>query len=747
MNHHLTQFARQLSLWTEEIIEHGRTPFRRVDIAPRIETELGTISPPLIFWINRQSMMTGGLVFLPDNNLAEELERGRACASALGLRHFVTWETEQVRIWQISATGITEQHSFPLDDPDDLESFRDLLVELLDTLKLLAVLGAIPPAELPHWYFVNLFQITLQQALPPLVDAYRSQRSEMSEHTTEDADNCANEASRLLLLQILSLLWFDKLPDAILPEKMERAIELSLPELAEELRQPLSLKTTIRPPALPLETAVTFHHLLLRLQQLTWHRSSTRSQQSIFSLQLLWYPDGDNSTVPAPLQLHPAMAISDNTTEMILSASPSLLALSAFLTAITDQSPKKLFFGTLFQLDRETLPNRDIAARLVNRHGIASNNRRELTARLRSAWPNRHLKIKTGQPYWSWELTHLLGICHIDQKITLDLPLEILNEPKNLTVWTLLYSKISLTEIEQIDPSVLRLSGHFNEQPPDQIVLKGEAGHKEIHPLEDPARMREQILLALNLPDPIYKLLGLELIWPNEELQDQNRAGREFYHTTALYRWFQAILDNDTIPEPEPLLLKELKRFTTSDNPDAVLANLLDCPAVADIVLPEDSVGTKTASSETATNKKLRASLQQQLETHGIPNFPEQYLYFLTEPAIKHYSITPPLTVKNSCLGQFEIEDAQGKTITGYGAELEQTLLLCSEAGKTEFDLPEDRHQLEQLLSHYRKDLLALHKYLSVLCYGQVENSKTARQMIKTTWKKLSLPDPTWFKK
>ena len=751
MNPHLTQFAKQLALWTEEIIEHGRTPFRRVDTAPQIETELGPISPPLVFWINRQSMMTGGIVFLPDNNLADELERGRACASALGLRHFVTWETEQVRIWQVSADTITEHQSFPLDAPDNLESFRDLLADLLNALKLLAVLGAIPPAELSHWYLSNLFRITLQQARPPLVEAYRSQRSEMDEHSPEDADICANEANRMLLLQVLSLLWFDKLPDAILPEKMERAIDLSLPELPEDLRQPLSLKTTIKPPALPQEAAVSFHHLLLRLRQLAWQHSPERSKRSIFSLNRSWYRNIEGTKVPAPIQLYPAGSVSDNTAEIVLSNSPSLLAISALLTAITQQQPRTLLFGPLFQLEQTTLPARDITARLINRTGIVSSTRREFTARLRTAWPNRHLKIKTGQPYWSWELTHLLGICHTGQKVTLDLPVEILNAPENQIVWSLLYEKCTLAEIEQPDPTTLRFSGRYNHQPRHPLIVKQQTGDREIQLVTDPMQMRDRLLLALHLPDTIYKLLGHELVWPEEGRLRQSSSGLQIYRQSTLYHRLQTILNHEETPEPEPMLLKELDRLSeTNPSPeelDLVLANLLGCPAVADIVQPEHSASAKPISTEISASKKLKATLDQQLETHGIPNFPEQYLYFLENPEMKHYSVTLPLEVKSSFLGQFELRDAQGQVITGYGTELEQALLLCAESGKDEFELPENRHQLEELLNYYRKDLDSLHKYLSTLCYSQIENSKTARKIIKTTWKKLALPDPVWFKK
>ncbi len=90
---HLQLFATQLATWAEQIIENGRTPFRRVDLFHPLQTSTGTCTPPLIFWINRQSMIAGGLVFLPDNTTDLSFETEAAAATALGLRHFVTWET------------------------------------------------------------------------------------------------------------------------------------------------------------------------------------------------------------------------------------------------------------------------------------------------------------------------------------------------------------------------------------------------------------------------------------------------------------------------------------------------------------------------------------------------------------------------------------------------------------------------------------------------------------------------------
>ncbi len=772
MNQHLQQFAQQLAIWTEEIIEHGRIPFRRVDTYPEIDTEKGTIEPPLIFWINRQSMMAGGILLLPENNLEIELQRGRHLASALGLRNFVTWEANQARIWQIEKNEVSEQQSFPLSNPNHPETFRFLLVDILEALKLIAVLGAIPATDLSPYYFNNLFHTTLQQALPPLIEVYRSQRSKTDEHPTEDTgtDTDANEANRLLLLQVLSLLWYNKFPDAILPEKMDRAIELSLLTLPESVQIPLSRKATIVPPPLPLEAAVCFHHLLLRLRQLSWNQPTERAKASIRRLTESWYQNKLEVKEPTAIHLYPATPPLNASTKILLSSSPSFLAATALLADIAALPPRELLFGNLFQFDRDNLSNQPIVARLLNHRKIASFERREYTAKLRLSWPNRHLKVKTGQPFWHWELIHILGLCQPEQNLSLELPISLLKEPENILAWPLLCENYSFQLVKLLSNRNIQLDILRSKKSNEQFPLQREDEVREIAPSADLNRFRNQLLVALTLPKDIHRLLENELIWPDMSgIPDTHLLGWEIYSQSRLYKWLRTILSNATdstdslndtaeeticthIPYPNPLLLNELitfeKRSSAEDqllSIDHFLADLLTCPALENIELPAATPPEKTGRSGADSEKKLRRTITQQLSTHGIPNFPEQYLYFLDQPEMCHYAITPPLVIKNSLLGEFELEDAKGQILAGYGEELKQALLFCSASGKTEIDLPSDRFQLEELLAHYQKDLKNLYKFLNDLCYSRVENSKSARKMVKKTWEKLNLPTPSWF--
>jgi hypothetical protein len=592
----------------------------------------------------------------------------------------------------------------------------------------------------------------------------------MDGYSPEDANLCANEANRLLLLQILVLLWFKELPAVILPEKMEHTIKLSLPALPDYLCRALSHKATINPPPLPRETAICFHHLLLRLRQISWDQPAERAKESFRRLVTYWYPHKSENTTSVSIYLYPETPPLNSTTEVLLSNSPSFLAVTVFLKNILKLQQCKLILGNLFQLEKGTLPITPVIGRLLNKNVITGSKRREYTTRLRAAWPNRRLKITTGQPFWMWELIHLLGLCHAGQQLSLELPIDALKTSVDEPVWTLLFENFSFQKLRLLENKNIFLNILRSKKPSEPFSVQRQNEIREITPSTRPACFRNQLLLALVLPTDIYKLLGHELIWSDlDGLSVDQTSGWQRYSKSRLYKWFQNILQNETtqtnsivaskeairtsIPYPKPLLLNKLaaaKQTNLKNNQlssiDRFLANLLACPTIKNIKLPKINEVSSIDTAEMHSIKKLKETMLQQLSAHGIPNFPEQYLYFLEQPKMRHYSLTPPLTVKSNLLGHFELEDVNGRVIEGYGNELEQILLLCSELEKTEIDLPNDRHQLELLLQHYQKDLKSLYKYLNNLCYSQVENSKLARKLIKKTWKKLNLPDPLWFK-
>lgn len=662
MNPHLKQFARQLKDWSQVIVEHGRTPFRRVDCYTEIDTEAGILEVPLLFWINKQSLMAGGFILLPEQDLEGELQRGRCIATALGLSHFVTWETTQVRLWYINGDRIQEQQVFPLPGTDHPDYFRILLNEIIDGLKVPAITGAIAAEQLSHYYFHNLFRVTLESAQPALTQAYRSQRAESQDSPIIAIDELAKEANQLLLLQILTTYWLKLLPDTLLPEQFHETITIALKRIDTPCGINLDYQWESAPDLIPLETGVCYHHLLLRLHQLNWRQPPERMQKSVQRAIEAWYFSSRNLPT-AEIMIHPEAPTAAPETRVLLSSSPLILATTTLIRSMEERPQPCIIYGSTFQLDRDDLTDGTISAQLLNAAPISRTEKSALSARLRISWPHRLLRVSTDQPYWKWELIHLLGLCQHHQQLHIEIPLNALNETTNDPLWMILGEHYRITSIHYL-----------------------------------PGQGRLQLLLVRSLQQDC----------PIRILQGQRSS--------------------EILPEQSGSAIR------------AQILRALIHPAVSE---PVSSTRIKPA---TESENAVRYGVIEQLTTYGIPSFPEQYLYFLEDPQMVSYKITPPLQQQSSILGQFELKDASGQIIHGYGEELEQSLLLCSQAGKTSFELPANRHQLETMLQHYRKDLNALYRHLSDICYREFETTDSARKLIKKTWKKLHLPDPTWFK-
>ena len=766
----LDRFTRQLAAWSDAIITHGRTPFRKVDLYPDIVTEQGIRNPALVFWINRQSLIAGGLLLIPDGQLEQSLEQGRLCAAALGLQHFVTWEERQVRIWHCRDADISPQESFPLGNADQPESFRLLLRDLLDSLKIQAVTGTVDFDRRPACHLINLFQMTLHDVLPSLTSAYRAQRADQTDPPAADSDHPALERGRLFLVQTLAALWFNLLPEQVPPEDLPATLDRALAQMPHNLDRLLSPLEQAPSPPLPREILVRFHHLILRLRQLSWKNPPQRARNSIHGLSDVWYPSrSDPATGPVAARLHPSGPITDEHTRMLLSDRPALLALTSLRREFLGRKQIQLHCSSILRLRQEDLPSGPLAARFCTALEISSGERGSLTTLLRLSWPHRRFQVRTGQPRWLWELIHLLGLSRPEQQLHLSIPRDILQIPAAEPFWSMLRDTFCIHQLTRSDPPSalhLLLSRGFSDQ--QVIPVIGQDAEIAVPVVKDPVVLKNRLLLALCVPREIFPLLSDKFFWPNpEELSPQTLRGFDLYRESRLFQLFctqlqttrsTSAVQSDTalqggVPVPEPLCLAELadrahraEHSGTGFALDETLAELLSCPVLADPPWPLPDAADSARPAVPGNGPGLKERILQELHAQGIPAFPEQYLYFLDQPRLRHFQLMPPLEPVTSFMGQFELKDARGKVIKGYGAELEEALLFAAEVGKTALDLPEDRHQLAALLDRYKTDLEALYRHLKDLCYAQLKDVRTARKMVSTIWQELQLPGPDRFR-
>lgn len=496
MKPHLRQFAQQLKEWSQQIIEFGRTPFRRADCCVTISTDTGPAEIPLLLWINKQSLMAGGIVLLPESDwhLDQELKRGRSCATALGLSHFVTWEPARIRLWHITETDLVEQQTFPLSRTDHPDYFRLLLDDLVDALKVPAVTGAVSPEKLPALYFTNLFLITQDLAQTAVSEAFRSQRAGMTELPVDDIDQLAAEANRLLLLKVLWLLRSGHCPQKVLPEQMEQHIAEALNQAPEPWRTSFTYQWPLEPPRYAPETTIFYHHLLLRLRQLKWNQNPQRLDDSLVQLIHCWY--GSSNGEEGDSVLHPQVPATAADTELLVTDSPLLIAATTLMRAVQNRPQPEIVHGSLFELEPGQLKGKSISARLLNPLPVPASEKPILSTKLRLSWPHRLLKISGSYPYWRAELLHLLGLLAPEQTLRAQVPLHIFDLAADDPLWNILETQFQILQIQTQNHHNLVFTAIREPQQESSILIKQNGSFREITTESDDT-LKQQLLSAL----------------------------------------------------------------------------------------------------------------------------------------------------------------------------------------------------------------------------------------------------------
>lgn len=772
----LKQFARQLAIWADLVIEHGRTPFRRVDQFPLLYTSKGFFRPPLVFWINRQSLMAGGIVLLPDNNLPKQLELGSATAAALGLKHFVTWESSRICIWNTDGETTCMEKQLPVTAGDEPETFRALLLEVMEEVKLLSVLGMVPANQLSATYLHNLFQETLNSARGPLVNTFRQTRADgQLKENISRADRQAEQFNRLTLLRLLALLWHDVLPESILPEKLQTAMQLVIPSLPPELHQPLSQGLQEQEPVLPLESAVCYHHLLLRLRQITWNKPVERARQAISQFLS---PEKTSPVRPflppakeVPLlQINPKVPLLGYSLLHELSGSASFLASAALLRHVNNDPPAHQHCGTLFRFSELPLPATRIQGQLTNRRRVPRDVRQRYDALLRASWPTRRFDLPPDSPYWVLETIHLLGMSPMNAELELEIPSSWLIAPCGQTLWTLISENFQLHTVTwEEQTTILSLQKQRGGVDITKVIYR--QTERQIDWSETTGRTRALLLFSLLLPDPIYQLLQSDRFQPCREISTTAATdqGLRAYSRTLLGRRLWKLLGGDEPadtadqirqqsdmlgwPVPAEDILCRLSLSATNETrsdrhqqeQDQTLTELLKLSTDLDFPVPQWQETHPASSVRQVATSNHRQRIVHNLKARGLPDFPEQYLYQLDTPELTRYHFQPPLQVTSELLGQYELIDSTQASFIVQGEATVEALNLCAKLGRCEVELPVDQQQLNSILTSYRNDLLQLRQELSRQAHVLLENPQAAERLSKKIWHELNLPPWKWL--
>ncbi|OHB32923.1 MAG: hypothetical protein A2X84_04875 [Desulfuromonadaceae bacterium GWC2_58_13] len=763
-------FSQQLAHWARQTIAEGRSPFRRVDLDQPILSATGEHRPPLIFWVNRESFMAGGVVLLPDKDSPRAATVGRDCAEALGLRHFVTWTAREITVWEIRGEAILTNKTIPLDSSDPV-SFQKALRQLMEELKPLSVMGTIPPAQLSAYYLANLWHSALQISTEPLAEEYRAAWGENLLEQEESPDVLAYHKGAMTLLRLLTLTCLDQLPSSVQPENLEVAMQFALDTLPDALRKPLQQGSWELP--LPATTAVRFHHLFRRLVQLDIGSNHPR-----LALALELFIDSEArrigaafSDIPAvrprkfTLLLNPARPVAaEHSGGMMEIGSPPLLALLALLRKTLDLPPAQQQANDVFSLVPATPPSL-IQGSLGDGTTPSKNQRQAFATYLRTSWPSRRFVFDPKMPRWSWDLLHLLGLAAEHARIELETPSDWLTARYAEPLVSLLQEEFTLIRLSLMDNGRLTLLLSKDRRPEQTTVLESPMGERQLGWLELCEGHRSLLPLALKLDQATYSLVETErLTIPEAEDWPMGREREIFlFSRSSLGRLLWDIVSGG-LPLPPLKNIEEQFRRQGLPLPGMVVFDNLgllgwseDKPLPSTSVLDEEIgrwlgkdvvIAETTPKPRSQTNRhpagapaaELMEQICAEVFADGLPRFPEQYLYHHYRPQLTSYRFAPPLLVNGEFFGRFTLQDADGQTIDVEGEETARALVLIAAAGRAEVDLPTDRRLTMAILEQYLRDLRILRQALVRQTHVRIANTGAAAHMTEKIWDKQPLP-------
>ncbi len=763
-------FSQQLAHWARQTIAEGRSPFRRVDLDQPLLAPAGELRPPLVFWINRESFMAGGVVLLPDKDSPETAAMGRACAEALGLRHFVTWAAREITFWEIRGEAILTYKDIPLDSSDPA-GFQRALRLLMEELKPLSVLGTLPPAQLSAFYLANLWHSALQASMEPLTEEYRAALGEHPLEQEESPEILAYNKGAMTLLRLLALTCLDQLPSSVQPENLDVAMQFALDTLPDSLKKPLQQGPRELP--LPTSTAVRFHHLFRRLSQL-----DIGSDRQRLNRALEIFVDGEAPRLgaascdspaircrTATLLLHPARpAVVEPSGSLMEIASPPLLALLALLRETLGLPPARQQASDVFSLAPATPPIL-IHGSLSDGSTPSKNQRQTFATYLRTSWPLRRFALDPKTPRWSWELLHLLGLAADQADIELTIPADWLTARYAEPLVNLLQEEFTLNRLSLRDNGRLTVLLSKDRRPDQATLLEGKAGARQIGWQELCEGHRSMLPLALKLDESTYSLVeaGRLAVPVAEDWPVEMEREIFLFSRSSLGRLLWDIVSGGQPLPPGKHIEEQFRRQGVPLPGLVVLDNLgllgwsEDKPLPSTSVLDEEIgrwLGKDVAAAETAPKTRIQVGrhqtgpptleLQEQICAEvfadGLPRFPEQYLYQHYRPQLTSYRFTPPLAISGDFFGLFTLLDADGQTLEVEGEETARALLLVAAAGRTEAALPTDRQLAMAILEQYLRDLRKLRQALVRQTHVRIANTGTAAHMTEKIWNQQPLP-------
>jgi hypothetical protein len=769
-NLNLGKFRQQLSEWIERRIESSNYPFRRVEATDDLRELTGFDIPGLILWINRDSLLAGGLILLPEHVDESALDIGRRMAAAIGLQNFVTWGARKVSLWQAMDQTCAEGQALTLPSARNVSpaDFSKTLDDLLLTMKATCVDAALPAHRLPAEYFTNLCLIAIRDLEPELNESSRLAAGTLQPDTW--TAQAPREKAWLSLWRLLMVLWHDRLAPGVQPERLEQALGYALADLCNNADN--TLLPADSEPRLAESSAVRFHQLGGRMQQLGWTSDRERALKVIDLLlsgvaKVLALPQLSLPWPTGAVSLLYNVQRDQHRQGQGLIAPRIYLAGQCLRAQIAPENRPGFLAERLADIPLGQLQTGIIAS--LQDHSQPSRQEQEKRLiELRLVWPNRRFRLARSTPAWMWDALHLCGLKSAAGSLNLRLPANWPHANESKLLWEMVSGK-GLSAIGRLadGSSVLQVSRERSDDK--SIALFRPEGRYTLPAAILDGQPIGLVQICLQAPPEVLNLLLDNQLIPTGGNWPEWAHGMEkpiflFLHTSLGKRlWEQASgqasppeltkvskeVAATGVPLPAPALLSKLESLDwqpgqtvpSEKNLDRKLALLRD---LSDSLADEPSQPTEQRTNN-RTRQSLKATICAEVFRDGVPLFPEHYLMKHYKPALHTYKLPGPLREAEAFFDRILLHGPEQTTLEVCGAGTAEALILASLTGRTAVDLPVDAELTELILKSYQQDLDRLWNDLTRECRRQIPRQKAALTLAKRIWRDQKLPPLSAF--
>lgn len=756
------RFLQQISHWAQDYIATGRSPFRKTEISAQIITSQGLQSPDLVFWINQESFVAGGFILFPDEEHFD-MDAALACSQTLGIRYFATWTAQTITVWCVDDQSIHSQFLPPKGAENDcIDQFEDLLIQLMDEFRTLAVLGLCPPEKLSFWHLTNLCIGAHERALPLLSEHFRRNPELHSKHLPSFETQARLKLS-LSIARLLTLLYLDKIPYNLQPENLDHALSYLASELDEQSFG--DLKPMPNEPDLDENSAVLFHHLLRRLDQISIFANQDRAIHVLNQLLEHGSLCLDAETVCENSDFN--MLLFCNTapcpTEQLIEVDqPARLALKYLLRKLRGCPTGQHHYTDLLQLQglqhaEGSLQPLNIKACLSGATAPSTQQRNTLLTHLRLNAPNRNFELHRSTPTWVYHLCYVLSIMTTGSQLNVQVPSSLLSSPFSERLIRWLQEDFTLFGIRSRTTQVVHLTLQKGTIDTTQTLFSG-AQERQVPWSELRQHEPEHFALTLLLPEVPYQLLQRNLVqFVTQTVKESN--GTELFNQSSIGQCFNYYLQpkvdrakrskwQPRIPQPSAAILDALEEFhldngaEQSPRIDQELERLLNIEISSLGFTTEQAKGHPSHRATKEDKKALAKKIIQLIQVRGVPEFPTHYLYEFYLPELSKFpQPTTPWEISSEFMGTYQLKnsDIDSPELTVDNEFTAHAIVLAS-YNNSAINLPNDRDICSTIVTRYLADLDDIHTTIWRECHAAIHQNDAANRFVRKLWNELELP-------